>query len=190
MRFLFEKDGHKFFTFPKNTNLPIERFAEMMALQDLLGAGLSGEEMEKILGLMEQVIAAGITNNPKNVAILNNLIYIMRQRKDGIIHRDLLLNIAAIWIVRDDEPIQSISVDIHNEKLTLFERMSKEDSHGFFTALELPILVPLLSMSPQDFKELWENNGRQMKILTEQLAYLSSNLQVSSENKRNRSKIS
>ena len=186
MVFLFEKDGHKYYKFPKNTNLPLDRFSEMMALQELLSSGLSGSEVEKILEVMEKAIHSGLAN-PQNSAVISTCVHLIRQRKSNIVHRDLLLNIAAIWIVRDDEPIESITLDIHKSKLEVFERMTKEDSHGFFTSLELPLLVPLVSMSPTDFKELWENNANQMRTLTQQLTLLDSNLVTSSPKLKQRS---
>ena len=186
MVFLFEKDGHKYYKFPKDTNLPLERFSEMMGLQELLSSGLSGTELEKILEVMEKAIHSGLSN-PQNSAIVSTCVHLIRQRKSNIIHRDLLLNIAAVWIIRDDEPVESITLDIHKEKLEVFERMTKEDSHDFFTSLELPLLVPLVSMSPTDFKELWDDNANQMRTLTQQLILLDSNLVTSSPKLRQRS---
>lgn len=183
---LFVKDGHTYYTFPKELNLPLKRFAETLALQELLSMGISGGQMEEILSLMEKSIHSGLSN-PKNASTVATCVHLIRSRKDQVIHKDLLLNIAAIWIVRDDEPIEEISIEIHNEKLALFERMAGEDSHGFFTIMDLPILAPLLSMSAKDFKELWDDNRNQSKILADQLAMLSLNLDKSHQSKGSRS---
>lgn len=176
--FLFKADGHTYYRFPKDLNLPFARFAEMLSLQELLGSGLSGAETEKILSAMEGAIHSGLSN-PKNSAVMSACVNLLRQRKDGIVHQDLLINIAALNIVRDDEPVEAVTVPIHNAKCDLFKRMAGEDSHGFFTLMDLPVLIPLLQMSPQDFKELWENNAMQSKILVEQLSFLNSRLEQS-----------
>lgn len=176
--FLFKADGHSYYRFPKDLNLPFARFAEMLALQELLGSGLSGQETEKILSAMEGAIHSGLSN-PKNAAVMSACVNLIRQRKDGIVHQDLLINIAALNIVRDDEPVEAVTVPIHNAKCDLFKRMAGEDSHGFFTLMDLPVLIPLLQMSPQDFKELWENNATQSKILADQLNFLNSRLEQS-----------
>jgi len=176
--FLFKQDGHTYYRFPKDLNLAFSRFAEMLALQELLGSGLSGNETESILTAMEGAIHSGLSN-PKNAAVMSACVNLIRQRKDGIVHQDLLINIAALNIVRDDEPVESITVPIHKEKCDLFKRMAGEDSHGFFTLMDLPVLIPLLQMSPQNFQELWDSNVQQGKILVEQLNFLNSRLEQS-----------
>lgn len=173
LQLLFEKDGHKYYRFPKETNLPMERFSQSLALLEMLSCGLSGKEMERILSAMETAIAAGLSN-PKNAGIVSTYVHIIRERQDNIIHRDLLLNIAATWIVRDDENPSIINKDIHDAKLATFEAMCGEASHDFFTLADIDPLMPLLTMSPQEFQQLWEYNTVQIQSLNKALTLLDS----------------
>jgi hypothetical protein len=144
-----------------------------MALLERLSSGISGSEMEGILDGMEKALSAGLSN-PKNAALVATYIHIIRERQDTIIHRDLLLNIAATWIIRDDEDPTIINNDIHKEKLDVFEKMCKEGSHDFFTRVAIEPLTPLMSMSPEDFQKLWEYNVQAQRNLIKALTHLDS----------------
>lgn len=111
--------------------MPLERFANVLKLMEMLSCGLSGSEMNSILENMERAISAGLSN-PKNAGIVSTYVNVIRERQDMVVHRDLLLNIAATFILRDDEKPEIINPDIHKEKLEAFEQMSKEAPHDFF----------------------------------------------------------
>ena len=172
---LFKHEGHTYYRFPKELNLPLERFSMSMSLMERISSGLSGAEMEKILAGMERALSAGLSNR-KNAAVVATYIHVIRERQNTVIHRDLLLNLAATWVVREDEDPGQIDPDIHQQKLTLFEGMCKEASHDFFTRLDIEPLMPLLTMSPQDFQILWEYNVEAQRKLTQALTHLNTHL--------------
>jgi len=170
---VFTQDGYNYLRFPKETNMPLERFSMSMALLERLSSGISGTEMEMILEAMEKALSAGLSN-PKNAALIATYIHIIRERQDTIIHRDILLNIAATWIIRDDEDPTIINNDIHKEKLEVFEKMCNGGVHDFFTILGIEPLIPLMSMSPEDMKNLWVYNAEQQRNLIKALTHLDS----------------
>lgn len=172
---IFTEDGLDYLRFPKEVNMPLERFALSMGLLERLSSGLSGSEMESILTEMEKALGAGLSN-PKNAAVVANYINIIRERQNTVIHKDLLLNIAATWVIREDEDPYIINADIHKEKLNVFEKMCNGGAHDFFTRLGIEPLTPLMSMSPDDFQKLWEYNTMAQKKLIIQLEHLSSHL--------------
>lgn len=172
---LFKHDGYTYYRFPKELNLPLERFSMSMSLMERISSGLSGSEMERILNGMEKALSAGLSN-PKNAAVVGAYIHVIRERQSTVIHRDLLLNLAACWVVRGDEDPAVVNPTIHQAKLELFEAMCKEASHDFFTRLDIAPLMPLLTMSPQDFQILWEYNVEEQRKLTQALQHLNSHL--------------
>ena len=168
---VFKHDGHTYYRFPKETNLPLERFSMALGLMERISSGLSGGEMEQILEGMEKSLAAGLSN-PKNAAVVAAYIHIIRERQSNVIHRDLLLNFAAVWVVRDDEDPAIVNPDIHSAKLEVFEAMCREASHDFFSKLDITPLLPLLTMSAEDLQTLWEYNIVQQRNLTQSLTQL------------------
>jgi hypothetical protein len=181
---VFKHDGHTYYRFPKETNLPLERFSMALGLMERISSGLSGGEMEQILEGMEKSLAAGLSN-PKNAAVVAAYIHIIRERQSNVIHRDLLLNFAAVWIVRDDEDPAMVNPDIHSSKLELFEAMCREASHDFFSKLDITPLLPLLTMSAEDLQTLWEYNIVQQRNLTQSLTQLDTH-QITEQGKHKR----
>ena len=153
--------------------MPLERFAMSMTLLERLSSGLSGSEMDKILNEMEKALAAGLSN-PKTAALMGAYIHVIRERQNTVIHRDLLLNIAATWIIRDDENPAVVNPDVHQQKLTLFEELSKGAAHDFFYNVGIEPLMPLFNISPEEFQILWEYNTVEVQKLSESLRRLSS----------------
>jgi hypothetical protein len=139
---------------------------------NVLGEGFNPAVISQI-NVRQKALAAGLTN-PKNAALVATYIHIIRERQDTIIHRDLLLNIAATWILRDDEDPTIINNDIHKEKLEVFEKMCKEGSHDFFTRLGIEPLIPLMSMSAEDMQKLLVYNQEVQQNLIKALTHLDS----------------
>ena len=169
---VFTHGGYNYYRFPKETNMPLERFSMSMSLLERLSSGLSGTELEMILTEMEKDISLGLSN-PRNAARVTTYIHVLRERQSTIIHRDILLNIAATWLIRDDENPSIINPDIHQKKLEAFEEMCKEGAHDFFTRAGIDPLLPLLTMSPEDFKILWEHNIQLQRQLLETISQLT-----------------
>ena len=174
----FEHEGHKYYRFPNELSLPFYRFTNSMMLLERLSSGMSGSEMDKVLDVMEKALAKGLSI-PKNASVVATCIHVLRERQQTVIHKDLLLNIACVFTVRDDESATGeLNPHIHEEKLKVFELLAeKEGEHGFFISLSIERLKPLLSMSPSDFNELWKHNEAQMHVLTSQLGMLTSRLE-------------
>ena len=170
---VFTNGAHTYYRFPKEVNMPLERFSMSMTLLERLSSGLSGSEMEKILTEMEKSLAAGLSN-PKTAALMGAYIHVIRERQNTVIHRDLLLNIAATWIIRSDENPAVINPDIHQQKLTLFEELSREAAHDFFYSLGIEPLTPLFNISPIEFQTLWDYNLIEIRKLNEALRQLNS----------------
>lgn len=175
---LFEHDGHKYYRFPNELSLPFYRFTNSMMLLERLSSGLSGAEMDKILDVMEKALSKGLSI-PKNASVVAACIHALRERQQTVIHKDLLINIACIFTVRDDESATGeLNPKVHEEKVKAFELLAeKEGEHGFFISLSIERLSPLLNMSVSDFKELWNHNEAQMAVLTDQLGLLTSRLE-------------
>ena len=169
---VFTFDGYTYYRFAKETNMPLERFSMSMSLLERLSSGVSGSELELILTEMEKDISLGLSN-PRNAARVTTYIHVLRERQNTIIHRDILLNIAATWLIRDDENPNVINPDVHQKKLEAFEEMCKEGEHDFFTRAGIDPLLPLLSISPDEFKMLWEHNIVLQRNLMETISQLT-----------------
>jgi hypothetical protein len=75
--------------------------------------------------------------------------------------------------VREDENPAAVSIDIHEQKLQVFEKLSKGGAKDFFYNLGIAPLMPLFSMSAEDFQTLWEYNLIAQRKLKESIFRLN-----------------
>jgi hypothetical protein len=155
---VFRHKGHVYSRMAKEVNLPLERFAMNMALLERLSSGVSGTEMDKILTEIEKCLSAGLSN-PRNAAAVAAYVHVIRERQDTVIHRDILLNIAACNIIRDDEDPAKVDPEIHRQKCDLFDALSKEGAHDFFYKLGIEPLMPCSVCRPKTFRHCGSTIG-------------------------------
>jgi hypothetical protein len=170
LKYLFTaSNGEKFYTFPSDLAQPIERFSKVQGFLERLSSGLSGEELERILSVMEVASQAGL-KDPKQAAKVVGCINILRMRKGDVIHKDLLLNIAAMLIIGEKEDPLQISEDYHQHKLNIFSKEIELSSpHAFFLKISIQPLLGLTGISEQELQALWEENLRKQRELKQML---------------------
>lgn len=170
----FEHKKVKYYRFAEKQSIPAARFVYVDQLLELRSLGLSGEEMDKILFEMEEALNKDMTKQP-NIVRLGYLIECIRQRKEMVLHRDILINMAAYLLIREDENPVIVHKKIHEEKIEVIESLAEggDMAYDFFMSAALKPLSGLRKLSKQEFTELWENNTAQIKFLTKRLKLLS-----------------
>lgn len=171
----FEHNKVKYYRFAEKQSVPAARFVHVDQLLELRSLGLSGEEMDKILLEMEEALNKDMTKQP-NIVRIGYLIECIRQRKEMVLHRDILINMAAYLLIREDENPVIVHKKIHEEKIAVIESLAEggDMAYDFFMSAALKPLSGLQKLSKQEFTELWENNTAQIKFLTKRLKLLSS----------------
>lgn len=170
LKYLFTaSNGEMFYTFPSDLAQPLNRFAKVQYLLERLNSGLSGEELEKITTIMKSAIHGGL-KDPKNSAQIAACVSLIEMRKGDVIHKDILLNIAAMLIIGEKEDPMIISDDYHQHKLDIFSKEIETTSpHSFFLRTSLHPLLGLTRISEQELQMLWEENLNKQKQLKQML---------------------
>jgi hypothetical protein len=90
----------------------------------------------------------------------------MRMRKGDVIHKDLLLNIAAMLIIGEKEDPLQVSEDYHQHKLDVFSKEIELSSpHAFFLKISIQPLLGLTNISEEELQLLWEENLNKQRNL-------------------------
>ena len=167
LEFLFKQDGHSYYKFQDDKALPVIRMIELDALMELRSMGMSGQELDKIIEQMEKCVFEGM-GNPKSVSQIAFLIHCIKERRSMILHRDIMLNMASLLIVRDDEDVTVVDQIIKKQKLEAFEKKAEggASAYDFFTNAALERLSLLENISKEEFLMLWEHNQIEMRKLT------------------------
>lgn len=171
-------DGHDYFTFAQNSELPLQRFTEQMKFQEHLRAGLTGEEMNNILDQIDQdnaeLLKAKDRDRPKISARISTWTTLARSRMSGYLHHDLVLNMAATWIVRADEDPITINPQIHAEKVKFFDAECREGSAWhFFQKTGFAGLPHFMKLSEEELTQLWMQSMENQKILADMFERLT-----------------
>lgn len=172
---LTDKEGRKYFGFPQNVNMPVNRMVKMQEFLGLMAAGLSAKSLNNLLDHAEEAIADGLTN-PKNAARAAAIIGEIRRRQEWIVPFELILNYLSVLLVREDESIDVVNDAIQADKVTHF-RDNIKDYSFFFQSPELKRLMDSLNMSKEKFNEFLVSSQKIENYEKESLKILLSNMQ-------------
>ena len=129
-----------------------------------MSRGLDSNETAMFLEHMENQIEAALAN-PKNVtnaakylASLMHLVTEMKLRKENILHPVLMMDMAAIMFIREDENPFEFDREIHNEKIHTFttDVIERIGLYDFFVEARLNVYIPYLAELKRDFKGLYQ----------------------------------
>lgn len=131
----FDLEGNGYYKFPKELALPMLRLGKLQEYMAWLSAGITGEEMDKMLDAVDKAITDGLKNN-KNASKVGWLVSEIRDRKKMIVNPELFYNIIAIQMIRDDESPTEFNNEIQMQKVEAFKRLNTENDTFFLNIQE------------------------------------------------------
>ena len=155
--------------------LPLERWAHLNKYLALYERGLSGEALDELLDAMEQAIEDGITNpKKKSAAKIGAIIHQMRWRKGMIVPTELLYNILAVQLVREDENIEAFDNEMQMKKVEQLKIEVEKFGCGFFLPFkELKKLYDFSTMSGSEWEQFWNDCLLEEKAIKEAVKILA-----------------
>lgn len=153
-----DMNGAQYYKFPKMLDLPLMRKGELTGYYTFMASGISGQEQDHIITTMKQALFEGLAK-PEIVAKVSALVHVMVERRRMCFHSELMLNIAAIQAVREDEDPVVFNKEIHMEKIVQFKKeISNSNAYFFFVKLQLPVPIDLSRTSQAEFTTLWHES--------------------------------
>lgn len=167
-RFL-DMNGRKYYAFPKNLPAPIERTGKEMEFMMWMSAGLTSHELDRLLDAQDKALMGGLKTG-KNAAKIGAIITEIRERKNMVLHTELLYNwLAAIWIREDENPLV-YNNEIQLEKVAQFKKeVAESNSYFFFHQPELERLNYLWKLSESEWNQYWQESLLQQEVLKEKM---------------------
>lgn len=180
-----DNQGFRYYKFPDNMALPLERIANLKMLYSWLSAGISGEEMRSIVAAMKQALHDGLASadaTAKIAALINTI----EERMKYAFHLEIYYNIVATLAVRNDENPEVYNNDIQMQKVIAFKDMTAKGGTYFFFREKLSgTLINLSDISEIEWSNMLvesEVHRVQMQLI---LDYLKSRTKL--EKKENNS---
>lgn len=160
-----DSKGVKYYRFSENASLPIERFGKLQEYMMYMSAGVTASELDALLEEADKALTEGLTQK-KNAAKIGFIISQIRERKNMVLHTELLYNFLAVQVIREDEQPEHFSNRIQMEKVERFkEETAKGNTYDFFFAIGLKKLNDLYKMSEPEWTQYWEESlQRQAKL--------------------------
>lgn len=128
-----------------------------------IAEGMSANEFKESVKAFRQLASGGVKNFTQMCAVVE----LMANAESHIVHRDILLNLSAIYIIRDDENPVIINNDIHAEKIKYLESEISNDPHAFFLAIAIQELKDLQELSPQELQRQWTESPKRIKAVSD-----------------------
>lgn len=165
-------DGKRYYRFPSNTMMPFLRVSKQQDFLIYLSSALSESELESLLNEMDKALTEGLTAG-KNAAKIGSLIQQIRERKNKCVQTELMVNIVAVSLIREDERPSVFDNEIHMQKVAMLLTEADKVDSFFFQLTELKNLLNLSNLTGGQFKELHREYQVQAKVLSESLKIYS-----------------
>lgn len=170
--------GKRYYSFPETLQLPFKRFAKGIELMDWWKNGIVPEEFDTIYEEMLKCWAhvKAKTDQADKMAercgmLINEL---KKRRKQGMPYY-VMINLAANYLVREDEDPQLISATIFHEKCDEIENEIEQGNNAFFLAIpQLRPLSEVQRLSPEELTEFLNQLQSQAIRETQVLKHLLS----------------
>lgn len=144
----------KYYIFPENGQMPYMRFAKYLEYFDWFKNGINPDELRKIYASLKN--SAAHIKAKKDIDIHTDNIGLMTSELDKRITHALpyyvMVNLAANYLIREDEDPQVVSPTILHEKCDDIENEIAHGNNAFF--LTIPQLKPLSEIIAKSLEEL------------------------------------
>jgi len=175
--FTDSSDKHyKWYRFPKNMAMPVDRLGMLLKFTQYLAKGLSPEEDEALDQIIEDAIENGLKNpKAKSAAVISTVLTEKKKRRKLCFHTELFYNYLAVQLIREDELPMIYDNTIQLEKVEQLKREQPDEGvMFFFRQPELKKLKDLLMITPEELERLMSESKQEIQLLKEKVDYLRS----------------
>jgi len=169
--FLFHHEGHDYFKYKTAENVHIKRFEQSSANLLLLSARLDHDELKRLAEIGKRSLEKAMnsvqqTNRIEGVSVALWVFEELELRRNTLMfHPDIMVELLALNIIRDDEDPKTIDEAIHAEKLLLFK--SKGAEIPFFVEASLKEYLPNWKELVLSIANSWELHKTQVQVAKE-----------------------
>lgn len=172
--FLFHHEGHDYYKYKTAENVHIRRFEQSSANLLLLSARLNHDELKKLaeIGKASLEKAMNSVQQSNRIEGVSTALWVFEElelrRNTLMFHPDIMVELLALNIIRDDEDPKEIDETIHNEKLLMFK--TKGPEIPFFVEASLKEYLPNWKEILLSISKSWEMHKTQVSKAKEAYA--------------------
>jgi hypothetical protein len=162
--FMVEMEGHKYYRFRDSGDVPLVRYKEIQAVLIQLDNRLTSDELLNILSIARESVVAAIEGQSRKDRGkgLQQCLWAIQEaesrHKELGLHTDLIVELATLNLIRDDENPFEINEGIQAEKLRLFKR--EFVNHDFFLSAGMNEFLPNAGQLAAVWQQLWQTSDQ------------------------------
>lgn len=170
---LVDSNGKGYLIPINDFDTPILRTKEIENCILALSRGLSNDELKKFIDAMKKATGEG---RKPDVAMIGFLLIEMEKRQNMLLHPDIMFDLLAFRLIREDEDPAVIDKEIHREKIVQFTKDSKAGLYDFFYGAGLTLYIPYLTKLESEWSKYWEESTVKVKAMNQFLEHYTTEL--------------
>lgn len=155
-----DSNGKQYYRYKDDFDIPILRKGKLEQLIKELNYGISKDEMTLFLDAMEKALNKG----QADVSKIGFLVTQMRERKEILIHPEILFEMVTTLYIREDENPTLIDEEIHADKFQQLKKDSQGGLYDFFYTAGLQKYIPYLTKLEDDWSLYLVKAQRELEV--------------------------
>lgn len=166
LQFAFvDSAGNRYYKYMSDFDMTIVRQGAFEMKMKELNMGLNRDELGDLMTAIEAALKETDKqgNMRPNIARIGYFVEEIKNRKENLIHPDILMEMACLLYIREDENPAIVDAEIQNQKFAQFTKDSETGLTDFFLTAELDKYVPFLRQFGGDSEALWNHQRSRLK---------------------------
>jgi len=173
---LTDSNGNRYYGFPENLSISEDRYNKLQEFLIWLSNGLTPESLNTLIDKANKAIEDGVVklaNNKRvNMIKVGAVLHEIKTRQDMIKPAELLYNIIAVQLIREDEDPMLFNNSVHLEKVEQIKAEKELGNSFFFSIPESQKVWKYQSMSEAQWTEYLDKSEEAHQKMGEMLEYL------------------
>ncbi|HWB64862.1 MAG TPA: hypothetical protein VG603_15200 [Chitinophagales bacterium] len=165
-----DSKGKKYYRFNDLKNMPLALLEQLTILQLEIESRIKGPDLDEWIAHCKSIVSSG---SKTAIADIGHMLGALEERRTVLLDPVLLMEVAALLYIREDEEPTSYNKDLHREKFIQFNEDKKDVLYDFFVSAGLSRYIPSASFTPQSWNQFLKNQQQQIKMFNDLLGRLS-----------------
>lgn len=172
----FDSLGRRYYRYKKMEDIPLQIMEKLTEMQEELACKIPGRDLDIWLDKCESVLNS---DSKTRITEMGHLFELLKNRRKVLLQPNVLMGIAALLTIREDEKPGVYNEEIHKEKFELFTKECKQSGvlRDFFQAAGLGSYLPSGSITDQDWTQLLAQSQRTIEEFTSAVTQISTSRQ-------------
>jgi hypothetical protein len=166
-----DSNGKRYYRFMNDLDIPVARVGMMELKLKEISMGLDGAEIDLIVEAMETAInkkdKRGLMS--PDIGMIGHLIKEIKNRKQTLIHPELLMSMVSYMYIREDENAALIDETLHEEKIAQFTKDGSGGLSDFFLNCGLIKYLPYLKPLESDLTPILRLSEAKIQAMRDEL---------------------